>query len=75
MYSCITTSIIYPVIVHWTWGGGWLLRRGYYDFAGSGIVHMVGGLSGLVGAAVAGPRTSRFTAGKEHLFRAHNVPL
>ncbi len=65
MYSCLTTSIIYPVIVHWTWGSVWLFKNGYYDFAGSGIVHMVGGLSGLMGALAAGPRLGRFKKGNE----------
>lgn len=75
MYSCLTTSIIYPVIVHWTWGAGWLYDDGYYDFAGSGIVHMVGGLSGLIGAIAAEPRLGRFLPGNEDKFKAHNVPL
>lgn len=75
IFSCVTTSIIYPVIVHWTWGLGWLYNDGYYDFAGSGIVHMVGGLCGLIGAIAAEPRLGRFEPGNESKFRAHNVPF
>jgi len=74
-FSAVMTSIIYPVIVHWTWGAGWLGDNGYYDFAGSGIVHMVGGLSALMGAIAAGPRKDRFTPGCEGRFKAHNTPL
>jgi len=60
IYSTILTGFIYPVVVHWTWGGGWLSQEGYTDFAGSGIVHMVGGFAALMGAIVVGPRTGRF---------------
>ena len=74
-FSAVMTSIIYPVIVHWTWGMGWLGDNGYYDFAGSGIVHMVGGLSALMGAIAAGPRKGRFEKGNEERFNAHNTPL
>lgn len=52
----MTTGFIYPVIVGWTWGGGWLDGVGFHDFAGSGIVHLVGGVSGFIGAAIVGPR-------------------
>lgn len=54
------TSFVYPVVVHWTWGGGWLKMEGYTDLAGSGIVHMVGGFAALTGAIVLGPRIGRF---------------
>ena len=57
------TGFIYPVVVSWTWGGGWLgdggengETLGFHDFAGTGIVHMVGGMAGLAGAFVVGPR-------------------
>ena len=81
VYSIVLTTFIYPIVVHWGWGYGWLSAWGAYpdadgvarpifkkdetsngmiDFAGSGIVHMVGGMSGLVGAIVVGPRKGRF---------------
>lgn len=56
------TGLIYPVIVGWCWGGGWLgdaegaNGKGFHDFAGTGIVHMAGGVSGFIGAAIIGPR-------------------
>lgn len=49
-------GLIYPVVVAWTWGGGWLNELGYTDFAGSGIIHIVGGFAGMVGASIMGPR-------------------
>ena len=54
------TGFIYPVIVAWTWGAGWLYEMGFADFAGSGVVHLTGGIAGLAGAAIAGPRLGRF---------------
>lgn len=60
LFSFFMTGFIYPVIVAWTWGGGWLYEMGYLDFAGSGIVHLTGGISGLAGAAICGPRLGRF---------------
>ena len=76
IYSSIMTTFIYPVIVHWTWGGGWLFDKGYIDFAGSGIVHLVGGCAGLAGSAILGPRIGRFDKNeKQELFKPHNIPL
>lgn len=60
LFSMFITAFLYPVVVHWTWGGGWLAAGGYLDFAGSGIVHLVGGVCGLVGAIMVGPRSGRF---------------
>ena len=60
LFSFFMTGFIYPVVVAWTWGGGWLTESGYQDFAGSGIVHLTGGVAGLVGAIIAGPRFGRF---------------
>jgi len=60
-YSIVMTGIIYPVVVWWTWSGqGWLSTGGYSDFAGSGIVHLTGGIGALVGAAIIKPRSGRF---------------
>ena len=50
------TAFIYPVAVSWVWGGGWLAQNGFHDFAGSGCVHMVGGVAGFCGAFIIGPR-------------------
>lgn len=57
----LLTGFVYPTVVHWTWNSdGWLAKMNYTDFAGSGVVHMVGGVFGLVGAIVLGPRLGRF---------------
>lgn len=64
VYSLFITAIIYPVVVHWTWGGGWLaeLNTPFYDFAGSTIVHSVGGWAALMGAIILGPRIGKYAA-------------
>lgn len=63
-FSLFMTGFIYPCIVNWTWGGGWLLTGdgsvGFYDFAGSGVVHLTGGIAGLVAAIILGPRIGKF---------------
>lgn len=59
-FALLMSTFIYPMIVHWTWGGGWLAQDGYTDFAGSGVVHLVGGAAALAGAVVVGPRAGRF---------------
>lgn len=59
IYSGLIALIIYPVVVHWVWGGGWLSALGFHDFAGSTVVHTVGGVVALVGAIMLGPRTGR----------------
>ena len=75
IFAFVITTFIYPVVVNWTWGGGWLTELGYVDFAGSGIVHMVGGVAGLVGAMVLGPRINRFDSQNSKEFSPHNVPF
>lgn len=59
IYSAILGAIIYPIVVFWTWGGGWIAEQGFIDFAGSTIVHMTGGIVALVGAYMVGPRAGR----------------
>ncbi len=59
IYSAVIGAIIYPVVVHWVWGGGWLAQNGFFDFAGSTVVHTVGGVCALVGAFMLGPRAGR----------------
>jgi len=78
IFMVVMTAFIYPVVVHWTWGGGWLSdgEDGVYtDFAGSGIVHMTGGIAALWGAVILGPRTGRWDADKASSFAPHNVPM
>lgn len=60
VYSVIVTVLIYPLVGHWTWGGGWLSELGFLDFAGSTIVHSTGAWIGLTGAVILGPRLNRF---------------
>lgn len=60
VYSVVLTGIIYPISGYWKWGGGWLDALGFYDFAGSLMVHALGGFAGLAAAIVLGPRTGRF---------------
>jgi len=59
IYSALLGAIIYPVVVFWTWGGGWIAEAGFIDFAGSTIVHMTGGVVALIGAYMVGPRVGR----------------
>jgi Amt family ammonium transporter len=70
------TALIYPMISHWQWGGGWLSEAGFYDFAGSSIVHMTGGVAGLVGAALLGPRIGKYGKdGRPRAIPGHNIPF
>ncbi|CAG0890717.1 unnamed protein product [Darwinula stevensoni] len=78
VYSFIITGFIYPVASHWAWHPqGWLKRTAFKDYAGGGVVHMLGGTCALVGAALMGPRISRFhgKTGEPHDIRGHSVPL
>ena len=50
VYSAVISAVIYPIEAHWTWGGGWLSKMGFHDFAGSSAVHMVGGIAAFIGA-------------------------
>lgn len=73
--TVIMNTLIYPWIVHWTWGGDWLSEGGFTDFAGSGIVHLTGGISGLVATLVLGKRIGRFENNvNQNKFRPHNMP-
>ena len=73
VYSAIITAFIYPISGMWKWGGGWLDARGFSDFAGSVVVHSVGGFAGLAGAIVLGPRIGRFVKGKSIPMPGHNI--
>ena len=65
IYSAVISAVIYPVEAHWIWGGGWLSQIGFHDFAGSCAIHMVGGISALIGAKILGPRIGKFTRDKK----------
>ena len=81
IYSAVISAVIYPIEAHWTWGGGWLSKIGFHDFAGSNCIHMVGGICALVGAAILGPRTGKFIRDKKgkvikvNAFPGHSLPL
>ncbi len=78
IYSLVITSFIYPVILRWTWGGGWLAQLDipFSDFAGSTIVHATGGWAALAGALVLGPRIGKYGPdGKPRAIPGHNVPF
>ncbi|MDF7826399.1 ammonium transporter [Pontiellaceae bacterium B12227] len=76
VYSAILTAIIYPISGYWKWGGGWLDQMGFYDFAGSLVVHACGGFAALAAAIVLGPRIGRFAKdGTPKAMPGHNLPL
>lgn len=75
VYSIIVTGLIYPISGYWKWGGGWLDALGFYDFAGSLVVHAVGGFVGLAGAIMLGPRIGRFTKSGENKLPPHNLSM
>jgi ammonium transporter, Amt family len=74
-FAVLFAGVIYPVIVHWVWGGGWLFQQGYQDFAGSGVVHVAGAVAGLAGAIVVGPRIGKFRDGRPVPIPGHSMPL
>ncbi len=81
IYSAVISALIYPIEAHWIWGGGWLAERGFHDFAGSCAIHMVGGISALIGAKILGPRIGKFTRDKSgkvtkvNAIPGHNIPI
>ena len=72
IYSIVAGALIYPIVVHWAWGGGWLFQHGFHDFAGSTVVHTVGGVLALVGAIMLGPRVGRVWG---EMPKPHNMGL
>ncbi len=75
-YSIVLTGLIYPIVVSWKWGAGWLDEAGFIDFAGSGLVHMTGGFAALAGAIVIGPRIGKFADdGSPRALPGHSIPL
>lgn len=76
VYSFFISLLIYPIEAHWVWGGtAWLTDLGYVDFAGSSVIHMVGGIAGLIGAAMLGPRIGKYENGKSKPILGHNLAL
>ena len=81
IYSAVISALIYPIEAHWIWGGGWLAQLGFHDFAGSCAIHMVGGISALIGAKLLGPRIGKYVKDengkvvKVNAFPGHSLPL
>ncbi len=78
LFSAVISAVIYPVVVRWQWGGGWLfqLDTPFHDFAGSALVHMTGGIAAAVGAALLGPRIGRYGKdGKPRAIPGHSIPF
>ncbi|MDF0555182.1 ammonium transporter [Kamptonema sp. UHCC 0994] len=75
IFSLLLVGIAYPITGHWIWGGGWLAKAGFWDFAGSTVVHSVGGWAALMGAAFLGPRTGRYRDGETVAMPGHNMSI
>jgi ammonium transporter, Amt family len=75
LFSFVMAMVIYPIVGHWVWGGGWLSKLGMFDFAGSTVVHSVGGWSALAGVLILGPRIGKFSNGQIKAIPGHNLAL
>jgi Amt family ammonium transporter len=75
VFSFVMAMVIYPVVGHWVWGGGWLAKMGMFDFAGSTVVHSVGGWAALAGVIILGPRIGKFSNGTIKSIPGHNLSL
>ncbi len=76
IYTVVISALIYPIVGHWIWGGGWLAEAGMIDFAGSTVVHSTGGWAALAGAIVLGPRIGKFNKdGSSNVIPGHNLAL
>lgn len=76
IFSLLLVGVAYPITGHWIWGGGWLAQLGFYDFAGSTVVHAVGGWGALMGAAILGPRLGKYNSdGIPNALPAHNMSI
>ncbi len=73
IFSTLLVAISYPITGHWVWDGGWLSEMGFSDFAGSTVVHSVGGWAALVGAAILGPRIGKYQNGRVNAIPGHNM--
>lgn len=84
IYSAVISAVVYPIEAHWVWGGGWLTRLGatlfgegspeFVDFAGSCLIHMVGGISALIGTAILGPRLGKYSKNKDGSIKVNAIP-
>ena len=76
MYTVVISAVIYPIIGHWVWGGGWLGEMGFADFAGSTVVHATGGWAAFIGAVLLGPRIGKYNSnGQTRAIAGHSIPL
>lgn len=81
IYSAVISAVVYPIEAHWVWGGGWLSALGFHDFAGSAVIHTVGGVTAFIGAAMVGARIGKFSRDKDgkvtkvHAFPGHNLVI
>ena len=78
LFSAVISAVIYPIVVRWQWGGGWLfqLDTPFHDFAGSALVHMTGGVAAAVGAKILGPRIGKYDSnGKPRAIPRHSIPF
>lgn len=75
VFSLLLVGIAYPITGHWIWGGGWLAKAGFWDFAGSTVVHAVGGWAALMGAALLGPRLGKYQNGESVAMPGHNMSI
>jgi len=76
VYSFLISAFIYPVVGHWIWGGGWLAAKGFADFAGSTVVHAVGGSAALIGTMILRPRDGKYNRdGSPNVLAGHSIPL
>ncbi len=75
IFSLVYVMFLYPAVGSWKWGGGWLAERGFHDFAGSTLVHSVGGWGALAGIMLVGPRLGKYVNGKIKPIMGHSMPL
>ncbi len=75
LYTVVISGLVYPIVGHWIWGGGWLSTMGFRDFAGSTVVHATGGCAALVGTILLGPRIGKYQGGKVKAILGHSIPL
>ncbi|MEA1922652.1 MAG: ammonium transporter [Pseudomonadota bacterium] len=75
IFSALYVSLVYPVVGMWKWGGGWLDALGFYDFAGSTLVHSVGGWAALICVLILGPRIGKYCKGNVKAIMGHNMPM